>query len=301
MSEIIIGIDGTERGEDAVAFGRRLAAFAGARIALAHAFPYDDVHGRATSRAYREALREDSEAMLGALRDRLGLEAATHALASTSPARALHELAEEHGAALIIVGSSHTGRARRVLPGSTGERLLHGSPCAVAVVPKGYRESPHGAPRRIGCGIDGGEEATSALDGAAELARALDAKLEVIRAFAPDVALVDAEVVADMQVAARAHLDQAMQALPPAVDAHSVLVDRDPADALVECSHELDLLVIGSRGYGPLHAVLLGGVSGRVIRDAACPVIVVPRGAEVPLEALLGAGSATACAASRRP
>jgi hypothetical protein len=40
--------------------------------------------------------------------------------------------------------------------------------------------------------------------------------------------------------------------------------------------------------------VLLGGVSGRVIRDAACPVIVFPRGAEVPLEALLAAAKITA-------
>jgi hypothetical protein len=40
--------------------------------------------------------------------------------------------------------------------------------------------------------------------------------------------------------------------------------------------------------------VLLGAVSGRVIRDAACPVIVVPRGAKVPIESLLAAGRATA-------
>ena len=63
---------------------------------------------------------------------------------------------------------------------------------------------------------------------------------------------------------------------------------------LVERSHDLDLLVIGSRGYGPLHSVLLGGVSGRVIRDAACPVIVVPRGAEVPLGALFATTEAAA-------
>ena len=47
--EIIIGVDGTERGEDAVEFGARLAAFAGARIVLANAFPYDDMRGRVTS------------------------------------------------------------------------------------------------------------------------------------------------------------------------------------------------------------------------------------------------------------
>ena len=294
MSEIIIGVDGTERGEDAVAFGARLAAFAGARVVLANVFPYDDTRSRATSLAYRETLREESDAMLAAVRDRHGIDASTRAIAGASPARALHEFAEDEHAALVVVGSSHVGRVRRVLPGSTAERLLHGSPCAVAVVPKGYRESEHAAPQRIGCAIDGHDEAMAALRGAAELARALDAQIDVIRAFAPDVAPVDAEMLADLEIEARTNLDETVKALPPALNGATVFVERDPADVLVERSHELDLLVMGSRGYGPLHAVLLGGVSGRVIRDAACPVIVVPRGAHVPLEALLSAGKAAA-------
>jgi nucleotide-binding universal stress UspA family protein len=287
MSEIIIGVDGTERGEDAVAFGRRLAAFAGARLVLANAFPYDDIRGRATSLAYREALRADSQTMLDAVRHRSGLDASTHPIAGTSPARALHELAEHDGAAMVVVGSSHAGRARRALPGTTGERLLHGSPCAVAVVPKGYRETEHEAPRRIGVGTDGGDEATEALRGAAELARALGAELEVIWAFAPKVARVDDEFLADLERTSRARVDETVKALPPAIEAARVFVESDPVDTLVQRSRELDLLVIGSRGYGPLRSVLLGGVSGRVIRDAACPVIVVPRGAQIPLEALL--------------
>ena len=51
-------------------------------------------------------------------------------------------------------------------------------------------------------------------------------------------------------------------------------------------AEDADLLVLGSRGYGPRRAVLLGGVSGRVVRRAACPVIVVPRAIEKPLEEL---------------
>jgi nucleotide-binding universal stress UspA family protein len=294
MSEIVIGIDGTERGEDAAAFGRRVAVFAGARIVLVNAFAYDDTRARATSVAYREALREDSEAMLAAVRDRYRLEASTRAVASTSPARALHEIADEGNAALVVVGSSHVGRARRVLPGSTGERMLQGSPCAVAVVPKGYRDEEHAAPQRIGCAIDGSDESKAALNGAAQLARAFDAELEIIRAFKPQIAPVDGELLADLEIEARAQLDEAATDLPPGLRADRVFVEREPAAALIERSHELDLLVMGSRGYGPWHAVLLGAVSGRVIRDAACPVIVVPRGVKVPLEGLLAAGRATA-------
>jgi nucleotide-binding universal stress UspA family protein len=294
MSEIIIGVDGTERGEDALVFGRQLAAFTGARMVLANVFPYEDLRGRATSIAYRETLREASEEVLDAIRDRYELQAPTRPLASTSAARALHELAEMDGAALIVVGSSHVGSARRVLPGSTGEHLLHGSPCAVAVVPKGYRATEHVAPKRIGVAIDGSDEAMAALHGAAALARAFGAELEVIRAFAPYVAPVDAEMLADLEVTARTQLDEAVKALPPTIPAGRVFVERDPATLIVERSRDLDLLVMGSRGYGPLRAVLLGGVSGRVIRDASCPVVVVPRDAEAPIEALLTQEKATA-------
>jgi nucleotide-binding universal stress UspA family protein len=39
----------------------------------------------------------------------------------------------------------------------------------------------------------------------------------------------------------------------------------------------VDVLVCGSRGYGPVRRVLLGGVSSRLIRSAQLPLTVVPR------------------------
>jgi nucleotide-binding universal stress UspA family protein len=47
-------------------------------------------------------------------------------------------------------------------------------------------------------------------------------------------------------------------------------------ERLSEHTQSLDLLVLGSRGYGPLRSVLLGGVSGHLIRTASCPVVVCP-------------------------
>ena len=50
-------------------------------------------------------------------------------------------------------------------------------------------------------------------------------------------------------------------------------------DALADITPDAaDLLICGSRGYGPARRVLLGGVSSRVLRHARVPVIVVPRG-----------------------
>jgi nucleotide-binding universal stress UspA family protein len=52
-------------------------------------------------------------------------------------------------------------------------------------------------------------------------------------------------------------------------------------------------MLAGSRGYGPLRSVLVGGVSGRLMRTVHCPVIVIPRGAEAPLPTLFAATDAT--------
>jgi nucleotide-binding universal stress UspA family protein len=64
---------------------------------------------------------------------------------------------------------------------------------------------------------------------------------------------------------------------------------EDPADTLIRVSQNLDLPLCGSRGYGPLRAVLLGGVSRRIAAEAHCPVMVLPRGVESPLLALTSA------------
>ena len=60
------------------------------------------------------------------------------------------------------------------------------------------------------------------------------------------------------------------------------LIQGEPAQVLAqEEEHDVDLLVLGSRGYGPVRRVLLGGVSTALVRSARCPVMVVPRSAEL--------------------
>ena len=87
----------------------------------------------------------------------------------------------------------------------------------------------------------------------------------------------------DIEQDARQDLDHVVAGLPAEVRAAAVFLTGDPAQALAAQTGTLDLLVAGSRGYGPLRAVMTGGVTGRVLRDAACPVVVLPRGVETPL------------------
>lgn len=46
---------------------------------------------------------------------------------------------------------------------------------------------------------------------------------------------------------------------------------------LADAAADADLLVVGSRGYGPLRRVLLGSTSAGLVRSARCPVLVYPR------------------------
>ena len=72
------------------------------------------------------------------------------------------------------------------------------------------------------------------------------------------------------------------------------VLSGDPAEALAAASEELDLLVCGARGHGPVRTVLLGGTSHALVRLASCPVLVVPRAA---LQETTAAGDAKAAIA----
>jgi nucleotide-binding universal stress UspA family protein len=288
MTRILIGVDGSERSEDAVAFGRALALAAGAPVTLATAQRSEPLRPGAT--AHDTFLREDAERTLTRLAaglddvDDLELRPL---VANTSAAHALQVAAEQEAAGIIVVGSSHTGRLGRVLPGSTAERLLHGAPCPVAVVPLGYRISGTPAHPVVGCAYRPTEDGAAALGAAEELALALSASLRVMQVFEPVARLYDgaevplnfAEINASIYTDTERTLIERVSRLSSSVASDGTLHSGKPADVLIGLSETVDIMVIGSRGYGPLKAVLLGGVSGQVIRSAACPVVVVPRAA----------------------
>jgi nucleotide-binding universal stress UspA family protein len=55
------------------------------------------------------------------------------------------------------------------------------------------------------------------------------------------------------------------------------VTEGDPADELATMAEHLDLLVLGSRAYGPGGRLLSGSTSTQLARRAACPLLVVPR------------------------
>jgi nucleotide-binding universal stress UspA family protein len=240
---IIVGCDDSEHADDALALGRLLAGVAGGEVV------------------------------------------ACRAPASASPSRLLHERAEQLGAALIVLGATHHGKGVRRLLDSTSQHVLDGAPCPVAVAPEGFAHQHARELRQIGVGYDGSPESQRALELAAALARTGGARLRLVHAVDLTFAVappLDARAYTEMtraaREAAREALDAAIERLGSGVRAEGAVLEGDARELLVEDSAADDLLVVGSRGRGPIRRVLLGSVSAHVVHEAACPVVVVPRG-----------------------
>jgi nucleotide-binding universal stress UspA family protein len=266
LDTIVVGVEDSQRSADALALAWRLAE-PSARLLLVCVYPGDPIYAGEGGPAYPRALRADAEATLARLAGSPGV--VTRAVAAAHPAWGLQEVAAEERAALIVVGSSHACALRRILPGSTGERLFHGAPCPVAIAPRGYREHADAALATVGCAYDGSAEARGALAMAEDVARRIGARLDVIHVVEPRE---EAAAAADDLLHVVTQLDPALRARP-------LVLRGEPAHQLARASSSVDLLVAGSRGYGPIHAALAGATSGRLIRTAACPVMIVARGA----------------------
>jgi nucleotide-binding universal stress UspA family protein len=305
VSKIIVGVDESDRSRDAVALAALLARGSDAELVLVCAYPYDDVPRRGANAAYRQSLREDAEAAIESATAGMSElpRMRTHPIAEVSPAKGIQSVAAEEGASLIVIGSSGRGGVGRVFAGTTAERLLHGAPCPVAVAPEGFHALESGDIDTIAVGYDGSVEAKAALVGARSIARVRGARLRLIEVLdatwlgtpalmagpGPGYVLVPE----DAEERARTYLAETAATLADDVPTEPVVAVGAPEQVLADESKSADLVVVGSRGYGPHRAVLLGSVSGRLVRQSASPVLVVPRSIEAPLEELFSPASKT--------
>jgi nucleotide-binding universal stress UspA family protein len=285
---IVVGYDGTDQADDGLALGAQLAKLTGARLVLAFAYAGEAIPVGIGSALIGVSLRQEAESVLargvGLVPE--GVHASSIPLRGSPPARALHELTAREEASLLVLGPAEYGPVARVLVGSVATRLLNGLPCPIAVAPNGYKHAGHSV-ARIGVCWNDSPEAALALDAAVELARLASADLYLSHVVDPTVYVhtpLPALFMPDRDEITRAAeelLAATVNELPGDVRATSRVLLGSPAAMLAESAERerLDLLVIGSRGYGPMRRVLLGGVSGRVIHTAPCPVLIVPNAA----------------------
>jgi nucleotide-binding universal stress UspA family protein len=288
--KIVVGFRNTEQGRDALELGRILAGASGATMLIA-SISAPDGSGRVELSPGAERLAAFASAHLN--EPDITIEA--RCPKASSPAAGLAWLAQSEDAELIVLGSTHRGALGRVFPGATAERLLAHSSCSVAVAPSGFGGAQHAEPgwrplsepaedpgvRVIGVGYDGSAESDAALWAAAELALRNRAALRVF-AVAPahstagTAGVQAAAVLGGLEL--REMLERVVSEFPAEARAEAVYLRGSPAAELIGAAEKgVDLLVLGSRGGGPLRRAVLGSVSSRVMQGASCPVLISPR------------------------
>ena len=72
-----------------------------------------------------------------------------------------------------------------------------------------------------------------------------------------------------------AAIEQAREGSPD-VPVRAEVVEHSPSFALIEASKKASMIVLGSHGYGRLLTMLVGSVAEQCLREANCPVVVIP-------------------------
>ncbi len=305
---IVVGFDPHGADDAPIRFGLAAARLTGAPLIVAAV--HGGRHGlhRHEHAELETDLTAEASAAVDRLRTRLEGEDAVacevRVVEAASAARGLASALESEGAGLGVVGATTRGAVGRTVVGSTAERVIHGAPCPIAVVPHGF---DGGAVESVGVAYTHSAEGEQALRSAYALAHAAGAKLRVVTAIHEDRGtimmthesdmyrsnLYGERAAADHRIAIEQTVAAAVEEVGgEAIEAETNLVYGDPADSLLGFTGTLDVLVMGSRAYGPQRAVLLGGVSRQITARSSCPVIVLPRGADHPLRDLLASRQA---------
>jgi nucleotide-binding universal stress UspA family protein len=234
-----------------------------------------------------KSMRKNAERQLRQARQELAPEARTAVETGSSVPHALDRVMRRWHHDLLVVGSSREGPRGHVRIGKRTRELLSNFPHSLAVAPRGLHSQGEIRLERIGVGYDGGPESAAALTVAAAIAASAGAQL-LVKAIVDDRvpvllrSAVTGMVAIEWKDAIRAEEERLQTEAQKATEATgakaTVEVARGrPASALLDLSDDVDLLVIGSRRWGPVARVLLGSTGETMMYDAACPVLAVPR------------------------
>lgn len=290
---VIVGVDGGPTGRDAIAVARLLVA-PGASLALANVYELTPVRG--ASGAYGVAEHEESMRLLEQEREAAGVDAELVGVTASSVGRGLNYLAETRDADLLAVGSSSQSFAGRVLVGDITRASLVGAPCAVAVAPLGYTHE-EAKIAKIGVGYDGTPESEAALAFAREIAAHHGASLSALMVVEPSpyAGFVRSAVRGPAaREAAESRLAEAREDLAKLEGVEAQAVLGLAGEELAAFGARVDLLVVGSRGYGPIRRLMLGSTSVHLASNARCPLLVLPRLDDGGVERADGGDHATA-------
>ncbi len=264
FKNVLVGVDGRPTGRDAIALASQLM----------------DPHGKLTLAYVRsDEVAEDlgdSNKLLDRERIEAGVKAELLSVVSASPGRGLHQQAEKQGADLLVVGSCRHGALGRAMLGDDTRAALNGAPCAIAIASVGYAERR--APiAKVGVGYNGSPESDAALAVARALAAPTGATVHALEVVSIPSLAYGGLMAPAIGESIDALLQEASSRMAQLSDVEGHAVYGLTGEELAAFGDEVDILVVGSRGYGPVRRLVLGTTSDYLERHARCPLLVLPR------------------------
>jgi nucleotide-binding universal stress UspA family protein len=275
FENVLVGVDGRPNARDAIALASRLREPNG-KLTLAH------VHSgelRPTRAATPGALRDErvaSEKLLEGERAAAEVDAELVSVVDVTPGRGLHLQAETQSADLLVVGSCSRGAVGRVMLGDDTRAALNGAPCAVAVASRGYAEHPTPI-AKVGVAYNGSAESEGALAVARELAAPTRASVHALEVLPLRTYTYGGLVPPDMGESIELMLSEANNRLKELSGVEARAVYGLTGEELAAFGDEVDILVVGSRSYGPVRRLVVGSTSDYLERHARCSLLVLPR------------------------
>jgi len=172
-------------------------------------------------------------------------------------------LAESADAAVVVLGSHGLGGLRGALIGSVALRIAAEASCPVVVV-RGHADP--GGP--VVVGLDATESSEHALQFALDKASTHRTPVLVVHAF------LDGHEPTE-QRGLEARVATWARKYPALTISSRAVRDRHPSHALLLAAPAAQLIVVGTRGRGPVAGGLLGSTGNALLSHAACPVAIV--------------------------
>ncbi len=144
-------------------------------------------------------------------------------------------------------------------------------------------------------GLDGSTNAEAAMWWAADIAVAAKRPLRLLTSYSLPVMvglgaaagymgpMLTSEEIHQIDAANRQAIEAAkakVLAAHPNLVVETYLDQGSPANALLKASEDAAMIVMGTRGIGSTHALVLGSVSYAVAHRAKCPVVLIPESSD---------------------
>jgi len=299
LNQLMVTLDGSSFGEQALPFARAIAGKTGASVNLSHVsccepptdllqntpFQYEGV----SMESYMEKHAEQQRAYLlereAALKAELPDNRICSALLEGYVTVALERHAREMGADLIIMTTHGRTGVSRAWLGSVADSLVRNSNFPLMVIrPLEDGESfPEVHFHHFLVPLDGSEVGEAILPPAMDLGKAVGARFTLLHVVSPQVTLgarvapLPAGQVAQRQERAEAYLRGVAERIEDAgietqwrIESHFA-----PARAILKVAEEegADLVAIATHGYTGVKRAILGSVTDKVLRGAQWPLL----------------------------